>query len=263
MRILIAAALLGAASLPVQAFADSPFDGTWKADLNSVHFSKKPDVYVLKDGMYDCKTCTPPYKIKADGSDQPVSGHPDFDTVAISVTNDHTVQETDKKDGKTVGTSTTTIAPDGKTGTVDFTNDPENGSAPVTGKVTIEGVAKGPAGSNAISGSWITTSVPNISAAGVTETYKVGDGMLSMTDPTGESYDAKIDGAAAPFKGNPGITDVTVKKMGPREMMVTHLRDGKVVGTATYTVSKSGNTMVVVSHNKLAGTAMSYKETKQ
>ena len=61
---------LGALLMPALAMAQSGLDGTWKIDMNKVDFSKKPDVFLLENGMYECKTCTPPYKIKADGSDQ-------------------------------------------------------------------------------------------------------------------------------------------------------------------------------------------------
>ena len=57
--------------MPMLAAAQSAFDGTWKVDMNKVDFPKKPDVFLLQDGMYECKTCTPPYKVKADGTDQP------------------------------------------------------------------------------------------------------------------------------------------------------------------------------------------------
>ena len=53
--------------VPKLAVAQSVFDGTWKIDMNKVDFSKKPDEFVLKNGMYSCKTCAPPYEVKADG----------------------------------------------------------------------------------------------------------------------------------------------------------------------------------------------------
>ena len=93
---------LAALLLPLLAAAQSAFDGTWKIDMSKVHFPKKPDVFLLQNGTYECKTCAPPYTVKADGSDQSVSGHPYFDSVAITVVNDHQIQETDKKDGKVV-----------------------------------------------------------------------------------------------------------------------------------------------------------------
>src|SRR6266568_772023 len=111
MKNLLLLASLGPLFLASQlANAQSPFDGTWKIDMSKVDFPKKPDVFVLQNGMYECKSCTPPYKVKADGSDQAVTGHPYFDTIAIKVVNDHEIQETDKKGGKVVGTGTTTIS---------------------------------------------------------------------------------------------------------------------------------------------------------
>ena len=126
---------IGALLIPTLAMAQSAFDGTWKIDMNKVHFPKKPDEFLLQNGMYECKTCTPPYKIKADGSDQPVTGHPYYDSVAIKVVNDHEIEETDKKDGKAVATSTSTVSADGKTLTFNFSDSSNtNGGPPVTAK---------------------------------------------------------------------------------------------------------------------------------
>src|SRR4029077_16494209 len=99
MKSLSCGATLSSVLAPVRALADSPIDGTWKADVSSAQMPKKPDIFVLKDGMYSCKTCAPGYTIKADGTDQAVSGHPYFDTVAIKVVDANTIEETDKKGG--------------------------------------------------------------------------------------------------------------------------------------------------------------------
>jgi hypothetical protein len=262
MRTLIAAGFLSAALIPVQAMADSPFDGTWKAELSSANFSKKPDVYLLKDGTYACKTCTPPYTIKADGSDQAVSGHPNFDTVAIKVVDDHTVQETDKKGGKTVGTSTTTVAADGKMADVSWTDSSSTSGQPVAGKISVKQVAAGPAGSNAISGSWVTTSVASISDNGITVTYKTDGDTLSMTNPTGESFTAKIDGTQAPFSGSPNFNTIAVKKVDARTLVLTYGRDGKVVSIRHMTVNKDGKTMSVSSHSLLDGHTTTWTNEK-
>src|SRR5690349_23500668 len=81
----------------VSAFAQNPFDGTWKFNLNDAQFPKKPDVVLLQDGMYHCKTCVPPIDVKADGQDQPVKGHPYYDSVSIKVLDDRSIEEVDKK----------------------------------------------------------------------------------------------------------------------------------------------------------------------
>jgi hypothetical protein len=57
----------------------------------------------------------PKYRVKADGTDQKVTGHPYYDTVAVKVVDDHSVEITEKKDGKTMGTDTDTASSDGNT----------------------------------------------------------------------------------------------------------------------------------------------------
>jgi len=62
--------------VPVLGWAQSPFAGTWKVDLNKTKLPKKPDVLLVQNGMYECKTCAPPINVKADGQFQKVSGSP-------------------------------------------------------------------------------------------------------------------------------------------------------------------------------------------
>lgn len=248
---------------PLLASGQSPFAGTWKVDMNKVDFSRKPDVYVLQNGMYQCKTCVPPIDVKADGQDQKVTGHPYFDSVAVKVVSDHEIEETDKKDGKVVATSKTTVAPDGKTLTFEFTDSSNTNGSPVTGKGEATRVAAGPAGSNAVSGSWRTTKMENISDNAITWSYKVNGDDLTMASPTGQTYTAKMNGPAAPMQGDPGITTVSVKSMGKKTIEETDMRDGKVIGIAKSTVSDDGKTMHIEYENKLTGQNMKYVATKQ
>lgn len=255
--------LLLAFLCPVCAMAQNAFDGTWKVDLNKVQMPKKPDVIVLQNGTYQCKTCVPPISIKADGKDQKVEGHPYFDMMAIEVVNDHAVKETDKKGGKVVGTSTTTVAADGKTAHFEFTDSSNTNGAPITGSGDMKLVDKGPAGSHAISGSWVTAELGSFSDNGLLFTYKEAGGMLNMTTPTGQSYNAKTDGTETPYKGDPGITSVTVKQTGKNSLVETDKRDGKVIAVITSILSADGKSMNVVYDNKLQDRSMSYVAVKQ
>ncbi|AIF49327.1 hypothetical protein [Dyella japonica] len=248
---------------PLGAMADGPFDGTWKIDMSKMQMPKKPDVLVLKDGMYACKTCVPAVNIKADGQDHAVAGHPYLDTVAVEVVDAHTIKETDKKGGKVVATSTTTVASDGKTARFEFSDSSDTNGAPVTGTGELKQVAAGPAGSHAISGSWITASIANLSDNATEITFKQEGGALTMTTPTGQSYTAKLDGTEAPYKGDPGISTVTVKQSGKTSMVETDKRDGKVVGVITSIVSADGKTMNVVFDDKLRNRTMSFVAQKQ
>jgi hypothetical protein len=257
------AGMLAVLLLPAAAFAQNAIDGTWKIDMNKVHLPTKPDVLVLKDGMFHCKTCVPPIDVKADGTDQPVSGHPYFDSIAVNVVDEHTVKETDKNNGKVVATETTTVAPDGKSATFQFSDSSASHSAPVTGKGSMTRVAAGPAGSHALSGSWRTRHIDNMSDNALTMTFKQDGDMLSMSSPTGQSYSARLDGTDAPFKGDPGVDSVSVRKTGKHSYVETDKRDGKVVSVATMTLHADGRTMDVAVDNKLRGATMSFVAMKQ
>lgn len=249
--------------MPVLAMAQSAFDGTWKVDLNKAQLPKKPDVFLLQDGMYHCKTCVPPIDIKADGQDQKVTGHPYYDTMSMKVVDDRTIEETDKKDGKTVTTSKTTVSSDGSALTFEFTDRSATNADPVTGKGEATRVAKGPAGSHAISGSWRTTKLESLSDNGLTFTYKVEGDSLTMTNPTGQTYTANLDGTDAPYKGDPGTTSVSVKRLGKNTMEESDKRDGKVISVARMTVAADGKTMTIAVNDKLHGTTSQFVAEKQ
>lgn len=248
---------------PLCAMAQSVLDGTWKIDTNKVDMPKKPDVIVLQNGTYQCQTCAPAISVKADGQDHPVTGHPYFDTVTILVVDDHTMKETQKKNGKVVGTTTTMVAADGKTAHFEFTDSSNTNAAPVTGKGDLKQVAQGPAGSHAVSGSWVTTGLSGFSDNGLLFTYKDAGGMLSMTTPTGQSFQVKTDGTEAPYQGDPGITTVTVKQVGKGSIVETDKRDGKVIAVIKSTVSPDGKAMKILYEDKLRGETMSYVAEKQ
>src|SRR5260370_3876315 len=192
--------LLLALLAPVLAMAQSVFDGTWKVDMKTAQFPTKPDVYLLQNGMYHCKTCVPAIAIKADGQDQKVTGHPYFDTMNIKLVNDRTIEELDKKNGKTVAISKSWVSPDGNKMMFEFSDSSATSGDPVTGKGEATRVAKGPAGGPPISGSWRMAKMDSVSDNGLAFTYKVDGDSLTMSNPTGQTYTAKLDWAAAPYK---------------------------------------------------------------
>src|SRR5215469_8700270 len=255
MRKLLWTGLLVSLFMPGLATAQSAFDGTWKINMNKVELPERPDVFLLQNGMYECKTCTPPIKVKADGQDQAVSGDPYLDTAAIKVISDHEIQETDKKNGKTVTTQKTIVSPAGNTMTFEFTDSSNSNAAPVTAKGEATRVAKGPAGSHAISGSWRTVKYETLSDNAITWTYKVSGDELTMTNPTGQSYTAKMDGTEAPYKGDPGTTSVSVKMIGKDTLEETRKRGDKVIVVWKTTLAPDGKTAKSVFEDKLGGTS--------
>jgi hypothetical protein len=255
--------LLLAMLTPGLAMAQSVFDGTWKVDMKTAQFPTKPDVYLLQDGMYHCKTCVPVLAIKADGQDQKVTGYPYFDLMSVKVVDDHTIETITKKNGKTNGTSKSWVSPDGNTLMFEFSDSSATSGDPVTGKGEETRVAKGPAGSHAISGSWRTSKMDSVSDNGLAFTYKVEGDSLTMTNPTGQSYTAKLDGTDAPYKGDPGTTSVSVKKVDKNTLEETDKRDGKVITVTRMAVAANGKSMSITSDDKLHGTTSKIVAEKQ
>jgi hypothetical protein len=245
------------------AAAQNPFTGTWKADLSKAQVSAKPDQIVLQNGRFQCLSCPAKVDVKADGTDQPIVGDPMRDTVAVKVIDDKTVEFTDKKAGKVMGKGRQTVSADGKTMTIDFEAYPPSGAKPVTGKQTMTRVASGPAGAHAISGSWQVAKMDQVSDNGLTITLKGTDDGLSMTAPTGESFDAKFDGKDYPIKNDLPGTMVSLKKLSDRSVEQTIKRDGKVLYVNTLTVAAAGNTMTYKSEDKQTGNVFSIVATKQ
>jgi hypothetical protein len=263
MKKLLWLGLLVSFLVPVLATAQSVFDGTWKVDVSKAQLPKKPDVYLIQAGMYNCKTCVPSYEVKADGQDQKVTGHPYFDTLSVKVIDDRTIEMTQKKDGKINATSKWTVSPDGNTLAVAFSDSSATNADPVKGMGESTRVAKGPAGSHVFSGSWRSTKIDNISDNALLVTFKLEGDTFSMSNPTGQSYTAKLDGTDAPYKGDPGTTSVSVKQMGKNTIEETDKRDGKVIGVVRITVAPDGKTLTIAVSDKLHGTTSEFPAVKQ
>ncbi len=246
---------------PLLTFAQSPFDGTWKTNMTESKLSQKPYVFSVNNGMYDCETCVPKINIKADGTDQAVTGQT-YDTLMVKAVDANSIHLVTKKGGKPTGDSTRTVSADGKTLTINGTSYPADGSQPYKSEVKFTRVAKGPAGSNATSGSWRIQNV-NEDSAGLTATYKVSGDEVSMSTPTGESWTAKFGGPDQPVKGLYGNYTVSVKKLGDRAIEVTMKRDGKLNSVTKVSVSSDGKKMTEVVDNKLTGRITTYIDEKQ
>ena len=58
------------------------------------------------------------YTAKLDGKDYPVKGAYFYNSVSLKRVDDHTIEETDKRDGKVVEVARISVSPDGKKMTV-------------------------------------------------------------------------------------------------------------------------------------------------
>jgi hypothetical protein len=247
----------------IQAMAQSPFDGVWKIDLAESQGSTNVYAYLLQDNLYLCTTCDPPLDIRADGRDQKIAGEACYDTVSLKVVDDWTTEETDKKDGKTVGTSRMTVSSDGSSATVEWSESCNANGDVVSGKDILNRVANGPRGSHSVSGSWQISKRLNRSENALDATLKLEGDTFSFADPAGQSYAAKLDGTETPFKGDLSNTMVSVKRIGENTIEETDKRGGKVVEVTRFTLSADGKTMTVSMESKVKGTTHQFLAHKQ
>jgi hypothetical protein len=246
--------------IPTIVMAKSPFDGTWKASVDSIQVTGKPEVFEISNGMYDCKSCSPPYKIKADGTDQPVPGHAYLDHEAVKVLSPSSIEFTDKLAGKVINTTSETLSADGSKLIGKFTSN--TGEKPVSGAFTEKRVAPAPAGALAISGSWIQDGVSNMTDSGLIGTFQSTPNGLKMTT-NGQTTDAKFDGKEYPTVGDPGKTMVTLKKISDTQIEETDRRDGKVFDIVMWTVAADGKSINMVDTDPIHGTKTTITFEKQ
>lgn len=239
--------------IPAALFAASPFEGTWRIDASTVDLHMKPAKFELMNGTFSCPDClTPIPSVKADGSDQKLTGTDAFDTVSVKVIDARTVDQTFKKAGKTREVMRITASEDGAHRTVRFTLYPENGSAPLNEEMTEVLVEKGPAGSHAISGTWGGQKLASISG-NATTTYKEIPGGLSMTSTSGMSFTAKFDGKDYPIQGSPTVDTVSLKLIDDHTIDATLKHTGKVVEVQHMVIDAGGKTGTVTEENKSSG----------
>jgi hypothetical protein len=252
----IALALL----IPTIAIAKTPFDGTWKTRLDSMQFSGKPEVYEISNGMYDCKSCIPPFKIKADGTDQPVPEHAYLDHESVKVAGPTSIEITDKKAGKIMSTQTLTLSADGSKLTGKFTS--YSGEKPFSGGFTEKRVAPAAPGAHPISGSWMQDSMADMSDVAQTVTLQSTPNGLKMMW-NGLTTDAKFDGKEYPTVGDPGKTMVALKRISDTQIEETDRRLGKVFDIIVWTAAADGKTIKVVDTDPEHGTKTTYIVDKQ
>jgi len=249
--------------LSAHAVAQSPFDGTWRLDNSDSQPSTVHYDYLLQDGVYHCTTCDPPVVVRADGQDHQITGESCYDTVSVKIVDDRTTEETDKSNGRIVGTFRLAVNPDGKTATGEWTESCNAKGDVVAGQDIMSRVAEGPRGAHAISGSWKISKRLNRSDNALLITLKLEGDVFSFADPTGQHYKAKLDGTEAHFEGDLSGTVVSVKRIDEQTIQETDKHEGKVVEVTRFAVSTDGRTLTITQEYKSNATSRQFIAHKQ
>jgi hypothetical protein len=196
----------------------------------------------LADGTYACLTCTPPYRVPADGLPHSVEAA-GFDTLTVTVIDDRTVRRVASRRGVIVVDATTVLSPFGQSKRAtqrQFT------AAGIAFEFAIASRRVGPpaAGAHALSGRWqpVEADLPNHEEDTV---FRVADEVLSMRDGLGRSFDAPLDGTPVPYQGDDRFTTVSCRRIDDVTIEEVGQRNGVTVLTTRWRVDPDGRTIHV------------------
>jgi len=236
-------------------------EGTWKIDRSTIHLPTKAIDLLVQDGKFVCKSCDPPIAVKADGSDQPITGQPASNTIAVKVVDARSIQQTRKKYGRVVSVETMTVSVDWQTATLSTTNHTLTAIEDSTVNLARSGI--GPVGSHEVSGSWKETGIAQIPDGRLFFTYQVQGQMVSKSSPSGESYTASLDGTPATLDNGIETRNLSIKAIGSNSLEETSKHDGKVVDIRTLVIAPNGKTMTITDKNLADGTTSSMTAIRQ
>ncbi|HEY0748111.1 MAG TPA: hypothetical protein VGD63_15530 [Steroidobacteraceae bacterium] len=231
----------GLALLPALVSAQSAFEGTWRPDPQKPSPTAKPDIVELVKGEYACQSCSPSYKVTADGRDHAVAGSPYYDNLSVSIVDGRTIIRTAKKAGRTIAEIKDVVSVDGTS---------KKSTQTVTGMMpqpveltsTYSRVAAGPKGSHSVSGQWREIQT-DLTRHDEDTTYKVSANKLTMSDRMGRSFSASLDGADAPYSGDSSYNSVSIKLIDKNTIEESDKKDGKVVQINRWTIDPDGTTI--------------------
>ena len=268
MRFLISAAVGGLLLAGCTPAATTPaataiaIDGTYKADVATAKLSTKPDAFTLKDGQYDCTSCTPPYKIAADGAPHPVAGRDYWDAASIKVVDANTLEFTRYRKGAAVGTSRSVLSADGQTLTYTMTSSDNAQGKAVTNVFKSKRTGPAPAGAHATSGTWLAvTEGSQMADEATTGTISMKGDTVTQSFPTGERYEAKLGGPQVPLVGDKAGMTIAVVKEGTGFKEIDYV-GGKPVGEYIYT-PVDATTITMKVNNLKSGTTEEFTLKKQ
>jgi hypothetical protein len=244
MRALIFATALTLSTAP--AHAKNPFDGHWVDDLNTQAGQAGYDDYLLANGYYTCRSCSPPRHYRADGRMRPVAGDVSVISEGVTITGPRTIV-THIIDHEMSRETTMTVRPDGRTALYISLDKWPNYPKQLRTEYLAERVAPAPPGAHRVSGRW-----RGLRYLKGPEEYRSNDfiennGLFTRSNFRHGRYSAEIDGPAAPVTGDgKNIFMATVRAPDARTRVETISLKGAPLVERTYRLLPDDKSMLTI-----------------
>ena len=155
-----------------------------------------------------------------------------------------------------------TVSVDSRSATLEWSESCNANDSLTSGTDSLMRVKSGPAGSHAISGSWVVARRLSLSSNALVITLKLTPGTFSFADPTGQSYVARLDGARTTIQGDLSRTAVSVRRLDARTLEEVDSHGGKIDEVVRY-VLVNDSTMTISTENKEQGSLRRFPAHKQ
>jgi hypothetical protein len=230
----------------------SPITGTWVADLGSQQ-GLPTDVYLIRDGIYSCESCTPPRRYPADGRLRPVEGTPGVSEAATIV--DSRILSTRIVQPDLDRVTRMKVARDGRSATYVSIDRRRGIKGPLRTEYLARRAGPAPAGAHAASGTWRGVRYVSVPIQLRTTILEDRGDALSYRTGTGYSYTARYGGPFAPIEGPyDGSLSVSVRRDGLYRLTETRRRGSRDVQVRTYSATRDGRMEIATTDVATGGT---------
>lgn len=247
--------ILAAASASASMAKTGPsFTGRWLADLSTQKLPEHPDVYLVADGRYECRSCSPPRSYAADGKLHSIPGDEEVKAESVTILGPRSIR-TRIEAPSLVRETTMTASPDNRTATYVSLDNRPGVKGTLRTRYLAKRVAPAPSGANRVSGSWQGIAYLEVPKQVRTVESRLTGDAFTYSTPTGVSYSARIGGQPAVVRGPyAGTITASVRRTNARTLIETRKRDGKLLLTRTYRLSRDGKSLEMSTKDETNGT---------
>lgn len=251
MRFALCVLALG--TMDTAALAAPSFSGRWVADLSSQKLPNHPDVYLVANGRYECRSCSPPRSYAADGKPHAVPGDPEVTSEAVTVISERSILTTIVAPSL-VRQTTMAVSRDDRTASYTSLDRRPGVSGILRTRYVARRIAPAPIDANRVSGSWRGIAYLEVPRQLRTINLRLEGDHFSYSTPTGVSYSAAIGGPPAMVRGPyAGTMTASVRRAGPDTLVETRRRENRVLFERTFRLSRDGNSLRISTKDESSG----------